>query len=167
MYFHNDFALISFWLWFDGILAFIVMIAPLAASFLSDILTIYQGMSVSCGILVGYLWFYAIANFVRDFNQMQTRPVFFSNSLFPIYKFNERTREIDSHHKPVAAWIIGLNLIMIWGLLTNTQVNPKWFGAFITIVIEAIMVLTLVMARTFNILTLNDAFLYLDEKVSK
>lgn len=56
---------------------------------------------------------------------------------------------------------------MIWGLLTNTQVNPKWFGAFITIVIEAIMVLTLVMARTFNILTLNDAFLYLDEKVSK
>ena len=36
-----------------------------------------------------------------------------------------------------------------------------------TIVIEAIMVLTLVMARTFNILTLNDAYNYLDEKVSK
>ncbi len=45
--------------------------------------------------------------------------------------------------------------------------RPKWFGAFITIVIEAIMVLTFVTARTFNILTLNDAFLYLDEKVSK
>ncbi len=68
MYFQNDFALITFWLWFDGIIAFIVMIAPLVASFLTDILTIYQGISYSCGILVGYLWFYAIANFVRDFN---------------------------------------------------------------------------------------------------
>jgi hypothetical protein len=36
-----------------------------------------------------------------------------------------------------------------------------------TIVIEAMMILTFVTARTFNILTLNNAYLYLDEKVSK
>ena len=67
MYIANDFALNTFWLWFDGILAFIVMIAPFVASFFVDILTIYQGISISCGILVLYLWFYSIANFVRDF----------------------------------------------------------------------------------------------------
>ena len=33
MYIANDFALNTFWLWFDGILAFIVMIAPFVASF--------------------------------------------------------------------------------------------------------------------------------------
>lgn len=91
MYFQNDFALNTFWLWFDGILAFIVMIGPLVASFLTNILTIYEGISISCGILVGYLWFYAFTHFARDFKQMQSRPVYFSNSLFPIYKFNEKT----------------------------------------------------------------------------
>ena len=120
MYYQNDFALRPFWLYFDGILAFIIMIGPLIASFITNFLTIYQGISVSGGILVGYLWFYAFSHFLRDFYQMDSRPVYFSNSLFPIYKFNEKTKDIDTHHRPITSWIIGLIIIMLWAFLTNT-----------------------------------------------
>lgn len=68
---------------------------------------------------------------------------------------------------PISSWIIGLVILMMWSLLTNTQVTPRWFGAFLSIVIEAIMILTLVLARTLSIATINDACDYIDEKICK
>ena len=68
---------------------------------------------------------------------------------------------------PITCWITGLVILMMWSLLTNTQVTPRWFGAFLTIVIEAVMILTLVEARTLSITTINDACIYMDEKICK
>ena len=43
--------------------------------------------------------------------------VFYSG---PNWKFNCKTKDVESHYAPISCWIIGLVILMMWSLLTNT-----------------------------------------------
>jgi|LauGreDrversion4_2_1035121.scaffolds.fasta_scaffold1184845_1 hypothetical protein len=75
---------------------------------------------MSTVIIIGILWIYAGAHFLKDLSELKSRPIYFSQSLYPIYKFNEKTKDVEKHYMPISCWIIGLVILMMWSLLTNT-----------------------------------------------
>lgn len=64
---------------------------------------------------------------------MNQCPMYFSNTLFPIYKYNPRINDIEEHYGPTVALIIGLILVIFWGWFTNYQLKPEWLGTVIAI----------------------------------
>ena len=48
----------------------------------------YEGVSYSVAALLFFLWTYALFQFGRDIFESTRRPLYFSATLFPIYKYN-------------------------------------------------------------------------------
>jgi hypothetical protein len=58
---------------------------------------------------------------------------------------------VKEHSTPLAAWLIGLSLLTLWGFYMNTSVSPPWFGAIITIFIELVILLSAMYLRTLTL----------------
>lgn len=52
------------------------------------------------------------------------------------------------HNGPTLAWLGGLTLLYFWSFLTNSQINPYWFGAIVAIIVELGLLLTVVGVST-------------------
>jgi hypothetical protein len=83
-------------------------------------LSSYAGGSYSAAILFFFLWSYAISQFVIDFHEKDTKPIYVSINLFPVYKFNPKINDVEDHYDPAVSFILGLVIAAFWGLITNT-----------------------------------------------
>lgn len=77
-----------------------------------------------------------------DFSQSTTRPIFFSASLFPIYKYDPKISNVREHYAPTVAWIIGLFVALIWAFCSSYVVIPAWFGVIVCIGVELLMLIS-------------------------
>ena len=116
----------------------LVLLAILCSAVLSifiDGLSTYEGLGYSASVMLFFLWFYAAFHFVKDFREIAQKPVFYSGSLFPVYKFNPKINNVEAHYSPLMSWVVGLILIFLWALYTNYAITPVWFGAVISIAV--------------------------------
>ena len=78
----------------------LVLLAILCSAVLSifiDGLSTYEGLGYSASVMLFFLWFYAAFHFVKDFREIAQKPVFYSGSLFPVYKFNPKINDVEAH----------------------------------------------------------------------
>mmetsp|Transcript_25040 Transcript_25040/g.38852 ORF Transcript_25040/g.38852 Transcript_25040/m.38852 type:complete len:148 (+) Transcript_25040:3305-3748(+) len=115
-------------------------------------------------VLLFMLWFYAVFQFVRDFIETERRPVFYSSTIFPIYKLNPQTNHIEPHYDPTVAWIIGLILLIGWGFFTNLHISPVWFGAVLVMCVELLILLSLIYLRSITLDSLKNATEFMDKQ---
>jgi len=100
---------------------------------ISDDMSTYDGVSYSVAVCLFFLWSYAMLQFGHDLSQFNERPLYFSPTLFPIYKYNPKINDVEDHYKPTTVWICGLVLLVFWGFFTNYALGPEWLGAVISI----------------------------------
>lgn len=93
--------------------------------------------------------------------------MFYSPSLFPIYKYNDEIGDVEPHYGPAISWIFGLILILVWGYLTNVSVTPQWFGAAVTIAIQLLIMLSLIYLRSLTMQALRDVGDLINETTAK
>jgi hypothetical protein len=93
--------------------------------------------------------------------------VFYSGSLFPVYKFNPKINNVEAHYSPLISWIIGLVLMMMFGLYTNYAVAPVWFGAILTIGIELIILMSAIYLRSLTLEAAKSAIGFITPEVAK
>ena len=140
----------------NKILVFVIVIFAGVFSAVSEDLSSYHGISLSTIVLLFFLWSYSLFQFTRDFREIENRPVFYSPSLFPIYKYNDEIADLEPHYGPAVAWIMGLLLLLVWGYFTNVNVTPQWFGAAVTIAIQLLIMLSMIYLRSLTIEALRD-----------
>ena len=59
--------------------------------------------------------------------------MYFSPTLFPIYKYNPKVNDVEDHYEPTIALICGLVLLVFWAFFTNYQLDPEWLGTVVAI----------------------------------
>ena len=132
-----------------------------------DEMSTYQGVSYSVAVNLFFLWFYAVFHFAKDFIEIAQKPVFYSGSLFPVYKFNPKINNVEAHYSPLMSWIVGLALTMVFGFYTNYSLQPEWFGAILTIGIELIVLMSVIYLRSLTLEAAKSAIGFISEDVAK
>ena len=102
----------------------------------------YKGLTFSSLVCLIALWFYAILHFAIDLSEAEKRPVFYGSSLFPIYKYNPVSMDIEQHYGPTLGWAIGCILCMLWAFMSTYGLTPEWFGAVISIGVQLLIILS-------------------------
>lgn len=111
----------------------LIVLATTIFSLVDESLNTFEGLSYSSCVLLFLLWSYALIQFAIDFNSSMTRPVFFSASLFPIYKYDPKINNVREHYGPTVSWIAGSFLILMWSLCSSFAIEPVWFGVIFCI----------------------------------
>lgn len=155
----------NWWKVFNVSIVVILILALVIVSFQN--LSPYIGITIWMTTFVILAWCYAIFNIILNFHQKDYRPIYFSSSLFPIYKLDPNTNNVVEHNAPIMMWIMGLIILMFWGFLTIIAVRPTWLGVVITIVVEMIALQSVVFLRYLQNNALERAFKYIDADIAK
>jgi len=108
------------WQLVNNILLVLTILFAFVWSAFDKELSSYAGGSYSAAILFFFLWSYAISQFVIDFSERETKPIYVSTNMFPVYKFNPKINDVEDHYDPAISFILGLVIAAFWGLITNT-----------------------------------------------
>jgi hypothetical protein len=80
-----------------------------------------QGLTYSTFIFFIIISVYSVSKWVKDFNQSETKPIFCGRYLFPIYKFNRITKDLEPHNGPTYAWFLSLIVLLAWSVYYNSK----------------------------------------------
>jgi len=120
LYIKNDFYTPPMWQLVNNTLLVLTILFAFVWSAFDKELSSYAGGSYSAAILFFFLWSYAISQFVIDFSERETKPIYVSTNMFPVYKFNPKINDVEDHYDPAISFILGLVIAAFWGLITNT-----------------------------------------------
>ena len=84
----------------------------------------YEGGSYSAAVLLFFIWAYALSNYFIDFVETDKRPIYFSATIFPVFKYDNLNGDVDKNYEPSTALLLGITLMFIWALISNTQYHP-------------------------------------------
>ena len=105
--------------------------------------------------------------FVVDYADIINKPIYYSPTLFPIYKYNPRKNIVVNHYDPALAWIAGLILLFFWAFFTNYQLAPEWFGVVMSVGVELLVLITIISMRSITMDSLDSAYEFIDNNVVK
>lgn len=130
-------------------------------------LSYYQGISFSGLTLMVFLWFYAIFFLVIDLNESIEKPVYYSLTLFPIYKYDPKNHDVVEHYKVTSVWLASLVLLSVWAFLTAHQMRPHWLGVVVLSLILDLLQITFMVAQEITLNSMIDAKAFMDENIAK
>jgi len=148
-------------------LILLAILASFVVSIFVDSMSTYEGVSYSAAVNLFFLWFYAVFHFAKDFLEIAQKPVFYSGSLFPVYKFNPNINNVEAHYSPLMSWVVGLGLMMVFGFYTNYSLAPEWFGAILTIGIELLVLMSVIYLRSLTLEAARSAMGFITPDVAK
>ena len=96
-------------------------LTPAVLSFGLTSLKPKQGLTYSTFIFFLMVCVYSVGNWIKDFNQSESKPIFCSRYLFPIYKFNWITKDLEPHNGPTYAWFLSLIVLIAWSVYYNSK----------------------------------------------
>ena len=106
-------------------------------------------------------------HFIKDSIETTYKPVYYAGALFPVYKFMPKKNDVKSHHAPLITWCIGLGMMLLWGFYMNTSINPKWFGAVVTIFIELVILMSAMYLRSLTLDSFKNTGEYITADIAK
>ena len=167
LYVSNGFSLDGKWVLANRILATIAVLASFVVSVGVPSLSLYQGASFSCLTLLIMIWFFAIFHLIVDLRESTEKPVYYSLTLFPIYKYDPKNHDVEPHIKVTGAWLASFVLLAGWAFLTAHQVRPHWVGVIILCLIVDLTLLTFMGAQEITLNSMIDAKAFIDEEMAK
>lgn len=108
------------WKWplINGILVTVLVLTAFIWSIADPRLSMYEGATISALTLLVFLWGYGTFNLVYDVKGIEDEPVYYSMTLFPIFKYDASAGSVVEHYEPTAAWMAGIALLSFWAFLT-------------------------------------------------
>lgn len=119
----------------------IIISATVVSLFFEEFRT-FTGVSISCWVTAALFIVYAISEISTDIATIETKPVFFSPWIFPIYIYNPKKNDVEPHNLPTVSLIVGLILMMVWSVLCSVWVYPHNVGISLSILFELILIIT-------------------------
>jgi hypothetical protein len=87
----NDYYMPNAWTAINlTIVTAVIISATVVSFFFSDTFRIFSGVSISIWVTAAMMLVYALAEIGSDLSKMETKPVFFSPWLFPVYVYNPK-----------------------------------------------------------------------------
>jgi len=120
VYIRNSYSMPAINLLINRILAIAFVLFATAWAIIKESYSVYEGISLSASALLFILWSYSLFHFARDFSELEQKPLYFSATMFPIYKYNPISNEIQEHYGPTLFWVFGLAVLLLWAILSNT-----------------------------------------------
>lgn len=102
----------------NRIIAGLICISTFIVSLALPSFSAYKGISFSGLTLLVLMWSYAIFHLVIDLEESIEKPVYYSLTLFPIYKYDPKAHDVVEHFKMTSVWLASLVLLAIWAFLT-------------------------------------------------
>jgi hypothetical protein len=167
MFVMNDFYLEERWLNINRAIVACMVLAAFVVSLFVEEMSEYAGASYSMLVLLCLLWGFGVFHFAVDFNQRDERPVHYSLTIFPIFKFDPKRNDVVEHYVPMAAWIFGIVLVTLWTLLTNNQLKPTWFGPLVLLLLQDMVLLSILYTQQLTLDSMNNAFTFMTDKIAK
>jgi hypothetical protein len=123
----------------------ILVILLIAGSFISALIipefANFLGFSISIWITAFFILMYAFAELYSDIKNIETKPVFFSPWIFPVYIYSPKKNDVERHNMPAAAFIIGMLIMMFWAVLSTVWIDPFAVGVSLSVIFELILVI--------------------------
>lgn len=73
--------------------------------------------------------------------KIETKPLFFSPWIFPVYVFNPKKNDVESHNLPSIAVITSFIVLLVWSALASIWIYPHSVGITLTVLFEISMTL--------------------------
>lgn len=118
-----------------------LIIACTIVSIIIDEFRTYFGISISTWMLALMLLVYAGSEISSDLSKMETKPIFFSPWLFPVYSYNAKKNDVESKNGPAIALISGILILMVWSVTCAVWIYPHNVGVSLGILFEELLVI--------------------------
>lgn len=122
-------------------LAILIIIGTFIVSLIVNDFSNFFGFSISLWILAFFILLYAASELGTDILNFSKRPVFFSPWIFPVYIYNPKKNDVESHNLPSIALLIGFLILMLWSLLASVWITPVGFGVSICAGLEILLII--------------------------
>jgi hypothetical protein len=119
-----------------------LIVSSTVVSFFFEEFKVFSGVSISIWIIAAMMLVYAFAEISSDLSKMETKPVFFSPWLFPVYVYNPKKNDVEAHNLPTVALIGGLVTMMLWSVLCSIWVYPHNVGVSLSILFELLLMVS-------------------------
>jgi hypothetical protein len=165
-YCSEGFKLSYYWVFFLIILTAIIGLSGVGIGIALDSLGIYAGFSIS------YLFFsllfigYSVVIIIKNLRKTTTAPVFFSPWVFPIYKYNPKTRMVEKADEMGKQLMLGLNLILFWAISCIIWMSPAYIGVSVGCLCIVLILLIFIFLSIISPVQLADALKLLNTEES-
>jgi hypothetical protein len=149
-----------------GVLTALIIFAALIWAGIDPKLAPFEGLTISALIGVCIFWFYAIFHFIFDVYDEDTKPIYYSLSLFPIYKYLPDTGAV-LHYKPTSSFMSGVVIITFWSFITAHQLRPMWVGPLFMSFIYDLVLLASLFAKAQTLSNLEHSMDYMTDDLVK
>jgi hypothetical protein len=149
-----------------GILTGVIIFFSLVYAAVSPSLAPFEGLTISVLVGISIFWFYAVFHFIFDVYDEDQKPIYYSLSLFPIYKYEPEKGAI-LHYRPTSAFIAGVILITFWSFLCAHQIRPNWVGPLFMSFIYDLVFLAALFAKSQTLSHLEHSMDYMTEDLVK
>ena len=141
IYVKNDYYFPLVWQVINSSLAVLIVIASFVAALIIDGFSNFFGFSISLWLIAFFILLYAFSELISDIKNFKRKPIFFSPWIFPVYIYNPKKNDVESHNEPSIALILGFLILMLWSLLASVWITPVGFGVSVGAVLELILVI--------------------------
>ena len=125
------------------------------------------GFSISIWILAFFILLYAFAELFSDIQSFKKKPIFISPWIFPIYIYNPKKNDVESHNAPAVALIIGFLILMFWSLMASVWIEPVGFGVSLSALIELFLVIIVLYLISITPTHMKNAEPFIDKMIIK
>jgi len=141
IYAKNDYYMPNLWTAINLIIVIGIIISATVVSLFFDEFRTFTGVSISCWVTAALFIVYAMSEIGSDLAKMETKPVFFSPWIFPVYIYNTKKNDVEPHNFPTVALIVGLIIMILWSVLCSCFVYPHNVGVSIGILFELLLII--------------------------
>jgi len=170
-YAYNNYSMTARFYLSNVIVCVIIAILIMASGWVIKDIETYTAFSITYGVIVIGGMFYFFVKMIKMLTNYETKPIFISPYIFPVYAYSDTKKSIVTKNFNVGGAYIALLLFAIWGIITSMFIRPMYYGISVTtlaFVLSAFITFFLIIftpmrvkeyQKWFNKTTLTDAWL--------
>ena len=127
----------------------------------------FVGFSISYGIFICLILFVGLRAFLDDIWNSEEEPIYFSPSIFPVFKYITKKNDIKLNNYPSFLILVFLFLSMAWSIMCAVWVTSFEIGIGVTCLVEVIFIIFLLYVASFTPELLEDVMPNIDQLILK
>lgn len=155
----------TLWTVINLIIVSAIIISVTVVALIVEDFSTYFGISISTWVFALVLLVYAGSEIFSDLANIETKPVFFSPWIFPVYTYNAKKNDVEPHNGPAIAMISGLLILMVWSVTCTVWVYPHNVGVSLSILFEEVLIILVLHLAAVSSLQIKSITEEIDKKI--
>jgi len=165
IYINNDYYLPKMWQLINVGLLALALIAAFVLSFIIDDFNVFVGFTITILGTAFFILVYSFGVLLQDLNRINSKPIFFSPWIFPVYRYNTRKNDVDKRNEPAVGVIVGMLLVLFWSIFCSVWVSPFYVGISISILVELVLVILALYLISISAIQMKKVQEYIDDRL--